>query len=143
MRHRADSLSYLRGGCAGCVASEVAEGFTIAAKLSPSSPADMGIVSQCTCNCGTAPEPKGSPPAHSGMLVGIKGGKLSFLGPGGEHKWLQGPAVPVGAAASTEISYLPNTDLKTGVVTISVNGQSQVRHSYARVSGECWWYNST
>ena len=69
---------------------KVADGFTVALKLRPDPVdtsgaaryTDMGLVSQCSCKCGTEPE---KVPAHSGMLVGLKtigagtGVRLAFL----------------------------------------------------------------
>ena len=117
---------------------KVAAGFTIAAKLKPTTKdvsgteryTDMGIVSQCSCKCGTAPE---NPPAHSGMLVGLKtigsgtGVMLAFLGPGatGDSSWLLGPEVPTGTLSETEVSFTPDTGAATGTIRLSVGSQTK------------------
>ena len=121
---------------------KVANGFTVAAKLLPTPVdtsgseryPDMGIVSQCSCRCGTAAE---KVPAHSGMLVGLKkigsgtGLMLAFLGPGadpakGDQNWLHGPEVPAGSESETEVSFKPDAPgAKTGTITIAVNDKSK------------------
>eukprot|EP01043_Picozoa_sp_COSAG02_P007552 COSAG02_NODE_228_length_28131_cov_25.387093_2_plen_444_part_00 len=113
---------------------KVAAGFTIAAKFEPTrtdvSATDMGIVSQCSCKCGTSPE---NPPAHSGMLVGLKkigsstGLVLAFLGPGatGDSSWLLGPEVPTDTLSETEVSFTPDADAATGTIRLSVGSTTK------------------
>ena len=119
---------------------KVAAGFTIAAKLNPTPGdvttafryTDMGLVSQCTCKCGTAKEVV---PAHSGMLVGLKkagGGTsvmLAFLGPGAksESSWLLGPEVPPGKLSDVEVQFTPDAGAgaKAGTIRLSVGSQTK------------------
>lgn len=117
---------------------KVAAGFTIAAKLKPTAKdvsgteryTDMGIVSQCSCKCGTSPE---NPPAHSGMLVGLKkigsgtGVNLAFLGPGDtdDSSWLHGPEVPAGTLSETEVGFTPDAGGATGTIRLSVGSETK------------------
>jgi hypothetical protein len=100
----------------------VAKGFTIASRFAASSSDNMGLVSQCSCKCGTAPE---KVPAHSGMLVAIQGGHLSFVG--SSKKWMAGPPVPVGQKVSSEVSFTPDAaaDAQTGTLSLAVDGVSK------------------
>lgn len=128
---------------------KVAAGFTVAVKLKPTPKdvsgtaryTDMGLVSQCSCKCGTAPE---TPPAHSGMLLSLKkigsgtGVMLAFLGPGAtsESSWLIGPEVPPGTLSEAEMSFTPDPGgATTGTVRLSVGSETKTFTKQAKPGG--------